>query len=113
LEIWQRGIDLAERVYRVSDSFPSTERFGLTSQMRRASVSVVSNIAEGWGRSSSADFIRHLTIARGSLYELITQLTIARRIGYINPNHACALSDEMAVLSRMLLRQVRALRKTK
>jgi four helix bundle protein len=113
LEIWQRGIDLAEEMYRVSESFPTTERFGLTSQMRRASVSVVSNIAEGWGRGSRADFIRYLTIARGSLYELITQLTIARRIGYIDPDRASELCDEMAVLSRMLLGQIRALRKTK
>jgi four helix bundle protein len=113
LEIWRRGIALAERVYRPSDAFPSAERFGLTSQMRRASVSVASNIAEGWGRGSRVEFVRYLTIARGSLYELITQVTIARRIGYLNPERAAELSDEMATLSRMLLSQVRALRRTK
>lgn len=80
--------------------------------MRRASVSVASNIAEGWGRGSRAEFVRYLTIARGSLYELITQATIARRIGYLNPERAKELSDEMATLSRMLLGQVRALRRS-
>jgi four helix bundle protein len=110
LEIWQRAIDLAESVYRISESFPRDERFGMTSQMRRASVSVASNIAEGWGRGSRAEFVRFLAIARGSLYELITQLTIARRIGYISPERAPALSEEMATLSRMLLSQLRALR---
>ena len=81
LRVWQGAITLAETVYRVTDGFPSSEQFGLTSQLRRAAVSVPSNIAEGWGRGSRADYTRFLRVARGSLYEVKTQLVIADRVG--------------------------------
>ena len=81
LRVWQEGISLCEAVYRLTQSFPETERFGLASQLRRAAVSVPSNIAEGWGRGSRADYVRFLRIARGSLYEVRTQLIISQRVG--------------------------------
>jgi len=74
---WQRGMELAKAVYQETVNLPDSERFGLTSQMRRAAVSVPSNIAEGHGRQSRSDYIRHLRIARGSLAELGTQIELA------------------------------------
>ena len=76
---------LVEAVYRLSRSFPDAERFGLTSQVRRCAVSVPSNIAEGAARRSTAEYLRFLSIARGSLSELDTQMQIATRLGYLEP----------------------------
>ncbi len=78
LEVWQKAIELSDLVYALTRSFPSDEKFGLTSQMRRSAVSIASNIAEGSGRNSNNEFIRFIEIAYGSLMELITQATIAR-----------------------------------
>ena len=72
LKIWQKGIDLVEITYKITISFPKTEQYGLTSQIRRSSVSVPSNIAEGWGRGYNNSFLQFIKIARGSLYELET-----------------------------------------
>ena len=83
LKVWQLAMDLVVDVYAITKQFPDTEKFALASQMQRAAVSVPSNIAEGAGRESSADFLRFLTIARGSLSELETQLLIAQRLGYV------------------------------
>ena len=85
LEVWRDAMDLVEAVYRMTSSFPDSERFGLTSQMRRAAVSVPSNIAEGAARRSRADYLRFLGIARGSLSELDTQIQIADRLGFTAP----------------------------
>ena len=81
LEVWSKSVDLCVQVYRLTRSLPSEERFGLSAQLRRAAVSVPSNIAEGAARGSSRDFLRFLHIARGSLVELETQLEIAVRCG--------------------------------
>ena len=78
LEVWQEAMRLAREIYRASADFPADERFGLTAQIRRAAVSVTSNIAEGAGRGSKAEYSRFLLIARGSLMELDTQLWLAR-----------------------------------
>ena|SRR5690348_3576883 len=78
LEVWQEAMRLAREIYRASAHFPADERFGLTAQIRRAAVSVASNIAEGAGRGSKAEYSRFLLIARGSLMELDTQLWLAR-----------------------------------
>jgi four helix bundle protein len=88
LEVWQKAIELTDVVYAFTRQFPSDERFGLTSQLRRSSVSVASNIAEGSGRKSNADFARFVEIAYGSLMELITQITIANRQGFL-PTPSC------------------------
>lgn len=78
LIVWQKSIELARNLYLLTKSFPEDEKFGLTSQIRRASYSVPSNIAEGWGRNSSGNFIQFLKIANGSLCELETQLTLVQ-----------------------------------
>ena len=79
LELWKRALDLATATYQLTRTFPADERFGLSQQLRRAAVSVASNIAEGAGRGTARDFIRFLHIARGSLAEWETQIEIARR----------------------------------
>jgi four helix bundle protein len=84
LDAWRLGLELAEKIYECTGSFPKSELFGLTSQMRRAAVSVPSNIAEGRTRSSTKEFLQFISIARGSLAELVTQLELAKRLGYAN-----------------------------
>jgi four helix bundle protein len=81
---WQKAMDLVEDVYRASKTFPREEIYALTSQIRRAAVSVPSNIAEGQGRRTTLDFLRHLSIAYGSLREVETQILIAQRLRYVN-----------------------------
>ena len=83
LIVWQRAMDLVESVYKASRDFPREELYSLTSQIRRAAVSVPSNIAEGQGRRTTSDFLRHLSIACGSLREVETQLLIAERLSYL------------------------------
>ena len=94
---WQKAMDLVEMVYEMTNNFPSDERFGLTSQLRRAVVSVPSNIAEGQGRNSGNEFKRVLNIAHGSLREVETQLLIAGRLKYLtesNVQQALQLCEE-------------------
>src|SRR5262249_7218412 len=79
LDVWKQAIDLADSVYDYCKTFPTDERFGLVSQLQRASVSIAANIAEGAGRESTKEFLRHLSIAQGSLAEVQTLLVIARR----------------------------------
>ncbi len=83
LDIWVDGIELADSIYTITSAFPMEERYGLSSQMQRAAVSVSSNIAEGAAKDSSKDYCRFLGISLGSLYELETQLEIANRRGYV------------------------------
>ncbi len=101
LQVWQRAVELAVHVYQVTDNFPKSEQYGLSSQMRRAAVSVASNIAEGYGRTDT-EFARYLTMARGSLAELETQLDIALRIGYLSNESYNPLSEEIGILGRQL-----------
>jgi four helix bundle protein len=98
LKVWQRSLDLAEQIYRLTTNFPASEVYGLSSQMRRAAVSVASNIAERWGRRSRKDYGRFVLVARGSNDELQTQLVIAERLGFGSAEQfveANALSDEI------------------
>lgn len=90
LEVWRDAMALVESIYRVTIPFPETERFGLTMQLRRAAVSVPSNIAEGAARRSRAEYLRFLSMARGSLAEITTQIEIAHRLGYARPEGAVA-----------------------
>ncbi len=80
LTVWQRAMELSETIYRLTKAFPHDELYGLTSQLRRASVSIASNIAEGRGRGSEGEFRQFLNIAQGSTYEVHTQLLLARRL---------------------------------
>ena len=101
LEVWQRGIDLVELIYKLSAAFPSDERFGLTSQVRRAAVSIPSNIAEGYGRSHRGDYLRFLSIARGSLSDVETQLIVAGRLKFASRedlNPAWELCQRMGMI---------------
>jgi four helix bundle protein len=95
-------MDLAEDVYRTTKTFPKEELYTLTSQLRRAAVSVPSNIAEGKGRSSEKDLIQFLNYSRGSLFEIETQIALARRLGYLNAEHAARLLQQTARVGQLL-----------
>ena len=82
--VWQKSMDLVEQVYTLTKSFPESEKFALANQIRRCSVSIPSNIAEGWGRGTAKFYVHFLPIAKGSLAELETQLEIANRLTYVN-----------------------------
>jgi four helix bundle protein len=111
LRIWQEAMDLTERVYRATSDFPKQETYGLSSQMRRAAVSVPSNIAEGKGHRSDPEFVRFLFHARGSLLELQTQILIARRLNYLSEeraNELCGRVDNIARGLNALINKFRA-----
>lgn len=109
LVAWQKGIDLCELIYRASSRFPREEVYGLTSQIRRAAVSVPSNIAEGTGRITKGEFIQSVGYARGSLLEVETQLIVAQRLGYLNSNETDELlevTNEIGRISNGLIRSL-------
>ena len=108
LLVWQRAMDFAEHVYAVQKTFPAEERFGLCDQLRRAVVSIPSNIAEGRGRDSAKDFAHFLMIARGSLNEVATQLELAVRLGYMTSGGG--LYREAQAIRKMLNAMIRRLR---
>jgi four helix bundle protein len=110
LEVWQKAMDLVVESYRVTKTFPSDERYALVAQLRRAALSVPSNIAEGRGRFGLGGFLYHLSVANGSLGELETQFLISERLGYVNPAGAQALLDKSGEVRRLLAGLVRALR---
>lgn len=83
LTVWQKAVDFSILCYQITKQFPKSETYGLSSQLQRASVSISSNIAEGAGRNYTKEYIKHLAIAKGSLFECETQLIIAHRLGYI------------------------------
>jgi four helix bundle protein len=99
---WQKAMDLVEAVYRATRGFPSDERFGLTSQVRRAVVSVPSNIAEGQGRASTREFLHFLSIAYGSLLEVETQIHIAHRLGYMEAQQKAVIMAATNEIGRVL-----------
>jgi four helix bundle protein len=109
LEVWRKGMDLVIEAYRVTKEFPSDERYGLTAQLRRASVSIPSNIAEGRGRFGLRGFLYHLSVATGSLMELETQLPIASRLEYLKPEQARTLLKQLGEVRRLLAGLVRSL----
>jgi four helix bundle protein len=102
LIVWQKSVALAVRVYQVTKNFPREEIYGLTSQIRRAVVSIPSNIAEGHGKGSKPSFASHIDIALGSAAELETQLEIALKIGYIPQTDFDSLLNELTEIVRML-----------
>jgi four helix bundle protein len=106
LEVWSRSVDLCVQVYKLTQDFPCSERFGLVSQLRRAAVSVPSNIAEGAARGTSRDFLRFLRIARGSLVELETQVEISRRCGLCT--RTGEIDDKILTIGQMLSALIRA-----
>ena len=102
LETWHDAIAFADLVYQLTRNFPDAERFGLTNQMRRASVSVSSNIAEGCSRSSRVDYARFVEIATGSVFEVVSQATIGRNQGFIDETQYQQLYRAAEKQSRML-----------
>jgi four helix bundle protein len=102
LEVWQKAIDFADLVYTTTRNFPSDERFGLTNQMRRAAVSISSNIAEGCSRASKTDFARFIEIATGSVFEVASQASIGRRQSFVDDAQFQALYAAAEEQSKML-----------
>ena len=102
LEVWQKAIDFAELVYKHTRHFPRDERFGLTNQMRRAAVSISSNIAEGTSRMSQTDFARFIEIATGSVFEVISQAFVGRRESFLNEANFCEIYKAAEEVGRML-----------
>ena len=109
LEVWQRSMDLVEEIYQQTRQFPKEELYGLTSQIRRAVVSVPANIAEGYGRIHRKEYIHHLSIARGSLWEVETLLQLAVRLTYVERNQGMKLWDRLQEVGRLLNGLLRAL----
>jgi len=102
LIVWQKSMDLVESIYGITEKFPSKEQFGLISQMRRAAVSIPSNIAEGYGRNASGSYIQFLSIARGSLLELETQIELSIRLKYFNECESEKIFSDIIEISKML-----------
>lgn len=109
LEVWQRGMALAEQVYSLTGHFPRAEMFGLTNQMRRAAVSIPANIAEGWGRSGTKEFQRFLSIAMGSLREMETHLLLSQRVGLSTVEQIQPLQEIINILGKQILSLMRSL----
>ena len=102
LAVWQEAMQLVEDIYSTTSTFPAAERFGLTAQIRRAAISVPSNIAEGHARASTRDYLRFLSISMGSLAETHTQLVLARRLGFVQARVSDQVYDRISNIGRML-----------
>jgi four helix bundle protein len=102
LRVWQQGIELVQDIYRVTERFPAQEVYGLTSQMRRAAVSIPSNIAEGHVREHIKEYLNHLSMAQASLAEVGTQVEIAVRLKYIGVDQSNTLFDKSTSLAKQL-----------
>lgn len=110
LIVWQKSMDLVTTIYKVTSIFPNEENFGLTSQMRRSSVSIPSNTAEGYGRNSLNDYIRFLNIAVGSLYELQTQIEIVFNLSYVLKEQFEVIHENSREIERMMSSLIRKLK---
>ncbi|MDO4230215.1 MAG: four helix bundle protein [Capnocytophaga sp.] len=102
LIVWQKSIILVKQIYNVTRLFPEEEKFGLTNQIRRSSVSIPSNIAEGYGRGSSKSYLQFLSVARGSLFELETQLYIAKELRFISEENSQVIEGLIFEIGKML-----------
>jgi four helix bundle protein len=110
LEVWETAADFVVRIYKATETFPKEEKFGLTSQIRRAAVSVPANIAEGAGRQSDKEFLHFLSNAQGSASELSTELIISHRLGYLSENVYVQLIQTLDSIGRMIVGLCRHLR---
>ena len=102
LDVYSQALDVVELTYRAANGLPQTERYSLTDQMKRASTSIVANIAEGAGRGSNREFSRFIAIARGSAFELEAHVTVSQRLGYVDDDTADAVRDQLRWLRRRL-----------
>jgi four helix bundle protein len=112
LEIWQRGIKLVEDIYKATDAFPEEEIYGLTSQIRKAAVSIPSNIAEGFARYFKKEYRQFLYVTLGSSAELTTQIVIASKLGYLKEKKAGELTDEIEQISKMTMSLIKKINAT-
>lgn len=102
LDVWKKAVDFSVEIYRFTEGFPKEERFGLTSQIRRAAVSIAANIAEGAGRNSNKEFLRFLSISQGSTSEAETEILIAHRLGYLDARTYAELIAKLDDIGRMI-----------
>ena len=109
LKVWKSAVELALEIYRLTESFPQCERFALTTQLRRAAVSVASNIAEGHARSTRGEYRNALSVARGSTVEIEVQLFLAEQLGYVEPPKLVKALSYCDAISRMITNLKRAL----
>jgi four helix bundle protein len=112
LKVWQAAMELAERCYALTSDFPPAELYGLTSQIRRASVSIAANIAEGYGRDSAGNFVNFLKVAQGSTKEVETLLLLSVRVGITKEDKTAPLSGLCDGLGKMLRAYIRSLQKS-
>ncbi|MCB4808826.1 four helix bundle protein [Tamlana sp. 62-3] len=101
LKIWQKAMNITENCYKVTENFPSEEKYGLVSQLRRSAISVPSNIAEGAGRNTNGEFKQFLGIANGSSFELLTQLYLSKRLNLIKEESVRPIIDEVIEVTKM------------
>jgi len=113
LDVWKAGMEITKDIYKVTEIFPKSELFGLTSQMRRAAVSIPSNIAEGNGRYYRKEYLQFLHISQGSLLELMTQIELSKELGFLQQNDFFRLYNKAVSLNKMLKSLIRGLRKTR
>jgi four helix bundle protein len=109
LTVWQKSYQLCLEIYRLTKLFPGDERYGLTSQMRRAAVSISSNIAEGYGRKTTPEYIHSLFIAYGSTCELETQILLSIDLNYIHPENMRKVQDDLGEVERMMKALIKSL----
>ena len=112
LEAWKQSVGLVVEIYKITKEFPNQEMYGITNQVRRAAISVPSNIAEGAARQTKKEFANFLHVAQGSLSELDTQIEIASRLGYIDIQSRKVLEDRMQPIDKMITGLIRHLSKT-
>jgi len=110
LDVWKRSIELSKLIYQVTSYFPSTEQFGLVSQMRRAVVSIPSNLAEGAARSGRKEFLQFINIAQGSLSELDAQVELSKELGFLDQKNYNDILAELKMISRQLFGLAKAIK---
>jgi len=111
LEVWKKAIELVTDIYRITKTFPNEEIYALTSQVRRAAISVPANIAEGWGRNMTKEYIQFLRIARGSLLEVETHLIVSRNLQYLNDQPFGIILQKIQEINKMLNSLINSLSK--
>jgi|SRR5437667_272527 len=113
LHVWQKAVGLVTETYKATRAFPDEEKFGLTAQARRAAASIPANIAEGWGRGTTKEYVQFLIVARGSLLELETHLIVSRNLGFLEPADLDSLNKNIHEVGRLLNSLIRSLRSRK
>lgn len=111
LEVWQKAVSLLTEIYKITKNLPQDEKFGLVSQIQRAATSIPANIAEGWGRGTTKEYIQFLRVARGSLLELETHLIIAQNLSYLTQDVANPIQQKLESIGMMLNRLIQSLKK--